>query len=82
VAESVGGSPAHAQARVSESSYEGLDRAGIADLAQSVGGSPAHTPVLLILQRFEQSWGVFFGLELIDVWRSEQRQMRVLRGVV
>jgi hypothetical protein len=73
---------AHARDVISKSGYEGTNGAGIADLAQSLGSVPAHTPVLLILQRFEQPWGVFFGLELIDVWRSEQRQMRVLRGVV
>jgi hypothetical protein len=36
--------------------------------------------VVLILQRLSQPWGVSVGLELIDVGRSEQRQMQSSAG--
>jgi hypothetical protein len=71
---------AYARGVISKSGYEACNVAGIADLAQGLGGVPAHTPATRILQRLAQRWGVSVGLELVDVGRSEQRQMPILRG--
>jgi hypothetical protein len=45
----------------------------VADLTEGHGGGLAHPPVLLVSQRLDQATDVSLGLELADVWRSEQR---------